>query len=169
MESSGRTIREGLLVGLIAFVSVAAFYAAFDFLAARGPLYTVNLLGQAVFRAQRDAAILQYPIPLDLAAISWYSGLHLVVSLVIGLIVVGLVAQAERYPGPGAKLVLAAIVAGFVITVLAVDRWAAPIRPLLPGWSIVAANILAVVVAGWYLLRAHPGLWRRLIGTPGIA
>ena len=163
MQSSGRTLREGLLVGLIAFASVAGFYAAFDFLAARGLLYTVNLLGQAVFRAQRDAIILQYPIPLDLTAIVWYNGLHLGVSLAIGLIVVGLVAQAERHP-EWARLFLAVMVAGFVDTVLAVDRLATPIRALLPGWSIVTANALAVVVSGWYLLRAHPGIWPRLMG-----
>lgn len=163
-----RTIRDGLLVGLIAFASVAGFYAAFDVLAARGPLFTVNLLGQAVFRAQRDAVILQYPIPLDPVAIFFYNGLHLPLSLAIGLIVVGLVAQAERRPELG-RLVLAAIVAGFIITVLAVDRLAEPIRALLPGWSIVAANALAVVVAGRYLLRTHPGIWRRLFGSPGMA
>ena len=48
MATMRRTIRDGLIVGLIAYASVAAFYAVFDLLAARGALYTVDLLGKSV-------------------------------------------------------------------------------------------------------------------------
>jgi hypothetical protein len=36
---------------------------------ARGPLYTVNLLGKAVFAGQRDPSVLQFPISPDLNVI----------------------------------------------------------------------------------------------------
>jgi hypothetical protein len=55
MVPASRTMREGIVVGLIAYASVAVFYSAFDLLAARGTLYTVDLLGKAVFRGLRDA------------------------------------------------------------------------------------------------------------------
>lgn len=154
--------REGVAVGLIASVSVAAFYAAFDLLAARGPLYTVNLLGKAVFRGARDPAILQLPVPADRGAILLYNGLHLALSLAIGLVVTRLIVQAERQPSQ-ARLLLLLIIAGFVVTILAVGYLTTPIRPLLPWWSIVVANSLAVLLAGWYLLRRHPGLPGRLL------
>lgn len=48
-------LRDGLMLGLIAFVVVAAFYNAFDLIAARGPFHTVNLLGRSVFHGIRDA------------------------------------------------------------------------------------------------------------------
>lgn len=137
---------------------------AFDVLAARGALYTVDLLGMAVFRGLHDPAVLQFPLGLDPPAIFWYNALHLAASLAVGLIVTGLLAQAERRPA-WARLVLAAIVAGFGVTVVAITVLTAPIRPLLPWWSIVVANALATLVGAWYLVRRHPGLPHRLL-TP---
>ena len=166
MAPASRTVREGLVVGLIAYLAVAAFYAAFDLLAARGTLYTLDLLGKAVFRGLRDPAVLQFPSQPDLAAMVWYNGLHLVISLTIGLIVSELVAQAERRPAQG-PLVGLTIVAGFVVTILGLGLLTGPMRPVLPWWSIVVANGLAVLPAGWYLVRKHPGLWRRLMPFPG--
>lgn len=167
MSDEHRVVREGLLVGLIAYASVAVFYAVFDFLAARGPLFTVNLLGLAVFEGVRDPGVLQRYIPVDLSVVFSYNALHLFCSLLIGLVVVRLVAEAERQPGRG-RLVLVTIVGGFVVTILAVAQFTQAIRPLLPVWSIALANALAVVVAGRYLLRRHPGIWGRLVGS-GVA
>jgi len=157
-----KVVNEGLLVGLVAYASVAVFYAVFDLLAARGPLYTVNLLGRAVFTGERDPSVLQFPMSLDLTAIFLYNAMHLILSLVIGLIVVRLVAQAEGHPSQ-ARAVLFTIVAGFVVTILAVGMLTEPMRALLPWWSIVVANVVAVWVAGSYLLRVHPGIWRTLV------
>lgn len=156
------TRRDGLTVGFIAYLAVALFYSLFDLLAARGTLYTVNLLGRAVFRGLRDPGILQYPIPLDFPAIFGYNALHLAVSLAMGLVVTQLVDRAERHP-PQAPLILALIGAGFVVTVAAVGLLSAPIRPVLPWWSIVVANALASAFAAWYLIRRRPGLPGRLL------
>jgi hypothetical protein len=160
MTTAHQVEREGLAVGLIASVSVAVFYAAIDQLAARGPLYTVNLLGRAVFRGARDSAILQLPIALDAGAIALYSAAHLLGSLTIGIVVTRLIAAAERHPAQATRM-LALIVVGFLVTILVVGRLTVPMRPLLPWWSIVLANTLAVVLAGSYLLARHPGLWGR--------
>lgn len=74
-----------------------------------------------------------------------------------------LVAWAERYP-EHARGVLFVIVGGFVVTILVVGLLSAPLRPVLPWWSIVLANSLAVVLAGLHLIRRHPGIWRLLTG-----
>ncbi len=165
MAPADRWWRQGVVVGLIAYASVAVFYSAFDFLAARGTLFTVDLLGKAVFRGLRDPSVLQSPIQPDLLAVFWYNGLHLILSLAIGLIVIRLIAQAERHPTQ-ASLVLFTIVAGFVVTVVGVGWLTSAMRPVLPWWSIVVANGLATLVAGAYLLRTRPGLWGRLIPFP---
>jgi hypothetical protein len=161
MAQASRTIRDGLVVGIIGYFSVAAFYAAFDVIAARGPLYTVDLLGKTLFKGWRDSAVLGLPIQPDGMAILWYNGLHLLISLIIGLIVTGLVELSERRPSQ-ARIVLLTIVAGFVVTIAAVGALTSPIRPLLPWWSVVLANALAVLLAGKYLLWKRPGTWRRL-------
>jgi len=136
-------------------------YAAFDVLAARGTLYTVNLLGKAVFQGLRDPSVLQMPIAPDFSAIALYSGLHLALSLAIGLVVTGFVARADKDPSQ-ASFVLAVVGGGFLVTIAAVGVISEPIRPVLPWWSIVVANGAASACAGAYLLRARPGIWRRL-------
>ena len=164
MSTDRGVVRDGLVTGLIAYASVALFYTVFDVLAARGFLFTVDLLGKALFEGLRDPAVLLLPIRPDLSAIFWYNGAHLVISLAIGLVVVRLLAQAERYPGQG-PVVLLLLIGGFVVTVLAVGALTASIRPLLPWWSIVATNVFAVVLAGNYLLRSRPGIGRRLASS----
>lgn len=177
----GRTTREGLVVGAIAYAAVAVFYGVFDLLAARGPLYTVNMLGRALFRGLRDRIALQYPVPIDPGAIFSYNALHLAIALLIGLVVMRLVDQGERHQSQ-ALLMVFLIVAGFVGTIFAVGWLSAAIRPVLPWWSIVTANSLAVLVAGAYVVRRRPGVVGRLIrpgrerkgirtprtGTPGV-
>ena len=59
------------------------------------------------------------------------------------------------------------IVAGFVVTIISVGLLTNPIRPLLPWWSIVAANVLAVLLVGAYLLRKRPGIASRLTHFAG--
>lgn len=162
MVAQNRTIRDGLVVGLIAYASVALFYSVFDFLAARGVFYTVDLLGRALFKGLRDPAILMFSLDRDPTAIFAYSAFHLVLSLGIGVLVTSLVEHAERHP-PQALLVLVMIVAGGVLTVFGVAYLTESMRPVLPWWSIVVANALAALLAGAYLLRRRPGLWHRLI------
>jgi hypothetical protein len=157
MQAHNRTLRDGLIVGLIAYASVAAFYSLFDVLAARGPLYTVDLLGRAMFRGLRDPAVLLLPLVHDASAIFWYNAFHLVMSLGIGVLVTSLVGQAERHPSQ-ALLVMVMILGGGVLTVFAVAYLTEPMRPVLPWWSIVAANALAALLAGSFLLRRRPAL-----------
>lgn len=168
MTRSKGVLREGLVVGLIAYAAVAAFYAIFDVLAARGGLYTLNLLGRALFRGLRDPAVLQLPLQYDTSAMLSYNAVHLFVSLAIGLIVASLVAMAERRPSQ-ALVPLAIIVGGFIVTIVAVGYLTNAVRELLPWWSIVVANSLAVLVAGWYFLERHPGLLHTLFGAGGRA
>lgn len=161
MVAHHRTLRDGLVVGLIAYASVALFYSVLDFLAARGTLYTVDLLGRALFKALRDPAVLMFPLERDPTAIFLYNAFHLLMSLGIGVFVTGLVERAERHPSQ-APLILFAILAGGVLTVVGVANLTESVRPVLPWWSIVVANALAALLAGLYLLRRHPGLWHRL-------
>jgi hypothetical protein len=151
-------------VGLIASASVALFYAVFDLLAARGAFFTVDLLGKAVFRGLRDPSILLLPVRPDPRVIFEYNALHLLVSLVIGLIVTALVDYAERHPSR-ARGVAVFVAAGFFVTVLVVGRLTDSIRPLVPWWSIVFANALAVLLAGSYLVRKRPGIVRRMLSS----
>lgn len=159
-------LRDGLMLGLIAFVVVAAFYNAFDLIAARGPFHTVNLLGRSVFHGIRDAAELARPVPLDTRVIEGYNALHLALSLGIGIVVMRLVGIADREPSRRVPMLLL-IVGGYVATVLVVGWASAPIRDVLPWWSIAASNAVAAAAGAVYLERQRSGIVRRLLGAPG--
>lgn len=158
-----RWVRDGVTAGLIAYAAVIVFYTAFDLLAGRGAMFTVNLLGQGLFKGVRDPAILQFPIAVDMSVVFWYNLVHLVLSLCIGLFVLRLVEQAYRTPGR-AGLMTGLILTGFAITIAVVGRITEPFREVLPWWSIVVANAAASACSGYYLLLRRPGLWRRMIG-----
>lgn len=161
MFTARGTVRDGLVVGLIGYAAVALFYTGFDVLAARDPLFTVDLLGKAVFKGLRDPGVLLFPLPLDGAAIFLYNVFHLVMALAIGLVVTALAAEVERHPNR-TPLVLFTLVGGFIVTIAIVGLLTTPMRPVLPWWSIAVANALAVLVAGAYLVRQRPLLWHRL-------
>ena len=161
MLAHNRTLRDGLAVGFIAYAAVALFYSAFDFLAARGPLYTVDLLGQALFRGLRDPSILMFALDRDPTAIFLYNAFHLVMSLGIGLVVTSLIDHAEEHPSH-ALLVVIMIIAGGVLTVFGVAYLTESMRRVLPWWSIIVANALAALLAASYLGHRHPRLWQRL-------
>jgi hypothetical protein len=164
MTRSATDLREGLMLGLIAFVVVAGFYNAYDLIAARGPFHTVNLLGRSVFHGVRDAAQLAVPIPLDTRVIEGYNAVHLALSLGIGATVMWLVGRADR-DRAHRPLMLLLVVGGYVATIAAVAWVSAPIRDVLPLWSIVAANTLAVSAGAGYIEHRRPGIIRRLLAT----
>jgi hypothetical protein len=154
------TFQHGLAVGFIAWAVVVVFYAGYDLLASRGPLYTVNALGLAL-TGGAEAAIDGIAVPLDPTAVALYSIVHLAAAFLIGFIVVALVANAEADRRRSAT-VLFVLVGGFVATVALVGFLSIPIRTVLPWWSILAANAMAVALATWYILGAYPEVFRHL-------
>ncbi len=165
MTSQRSSTRDGIVIGLIGYAAVALFYSAFDFLAARGTLHTVNMLGRAVFRGLRDPSILLLPVELDTQAIFLYNALHLAIALAIGFVVARLVAVAEDDPILR-RTVRFVIIAGYFLTVIVVGALTMPIREVVPWWSIIIANAAAAIMAGTYIVARHPGLWRRLALEP---
>ena len=90
--------------------------------------------------------------------------MHLVASLAIGVLVCRLVFEAELQPAQ-AQTALLFIVAGFAGTIAMVGIVSAPIREVLPWWSIMSANALAVLVAGSVMIRRHPEFLSRMTET----
>lgn len=164
MTRTATDLREGLMLGLIAFIVVAAFYNGYDLVAARGPFHTVNLLGRALFHGVRDAARPAGAVPLDTRLIEGYNALHLALSLGIGAVVMWLVGRADR-DAAHRPLFLFLVVGGYVATIATVAWVSAPIRDVLPLWTIIAANTLAVAAGAAYVAHRRPGIIRRLLTT----
>lgn len=165
MTSTSRWIREGIVTGLIAYVAVALFYFAFDLFAARGALFTVSRISQLMFGGSAADAVAGPPVPLDMTAVAAYSAVHLAASLTIGMLVCRLVHEAELKPML-AQVALLFIVAGFAATIAGVGILSTSIRDVLPWWSIMAANSLAVLVAGLVMIKRHPEFLGRMTVAP---
>ncbi len=165
MTAHTRWMREGILVGLTAFATVAAFYAAFDLLAQRGALYTVHALGVAITQGAAEVPDPGSGVAAAFAPVAIYSALHLAVSLAAGVLVCRLVHEGELMPMQ-AQIALLFVIAGFAGTIGVIGWLTASLRDVLPWWSIIAANALAVFVAGQLMLRRHPSFLEDLTRNP---
>ena len=119
--------------------------------------HTAALLGSALFFGLRD--------PLELASgpapIIAYNGLHILVSLLIGLGAAWLVFQTEKNR-PLWYGVFFLFLSGFIYSVAVMGVFAAEIVHLLSWPMILIANLGAGLTAGSYLWWRHAQLWREL-------
>jgi hypothetical protein len=148
-----RLFREAFIAGVIGYLAVAVFFVIWNLLAGRPALYTANLLGQGIVRAQDaggEAVITFGPIVA-------YNAMHLIVFLLIGLLAAVLVFATEKAPQFW-FVALLIFVTALMASISVVVVYAVPISDALPWWSIVAANVFAAVLMGTYLVRAHPRL-----------
>lgn len=146
------TVREGLVVGLLGAVVVAAWYFVFD-VAAGKPFHTPNVLGKVFFRGDLEPGVREI-VPRVVAG---YTVLHIVVFALAGIGLTLLVHLAARHLALRMGLwmglvVVFAFFAGltYMLTTATGER--------LPVWSVVGGSLLAVAAMGWYLWRRHPRL-----------
>jgi hypothetical protein len=158
MALEGRTVREGVVAGLIGAATVALLILVFD-IAGGAPLQSPAILGSVIFKGIRDPNL----VAVSAGPIVGYTIVHGLGFVVVGLISAFLVAAAEREPA----MVLALLIffAAFEVFFLAlVAFWALPVLGVLAWWEILAGNLLAALAMLYYFHRRHPGLARSLIG-----
>lgn len=147
-----RTLREGLVAGLIGGVAVALWFLLYDVLT-REPFFTPAALGSAVLEGARgiDAVV------ISATTVVGYTTLHFLAFLALGMIAALLAAQAER----NAVVILAAMLLFVTAETLFLGLAAVAANWLLDAltwWNVIAANLVAAVSMGVYLWRAHPRL-----------
>ena len=92
MKSKSSWIVEGLVAGLIGYVTVVVLFGVVNLARGEGVLHTAALLGSALFFGAREpGAIVSGPAPIIA-----YNGVHILVSLLIGLGAAWLVFQTEK-------------------------------------------------------------------------
>ncbi len=150
-----RTIREGVLAGVLGATAVAIWFLILDTAAGR-PFYTPQMLGSSLatfFGAPGTGNA----IPLVLG----YTLVHFAAFIVVGLIVSSVVNGAEGEPS---------LLIGFAILFVAFEvawyGWAAilsrsPRFGNLAWYAVMVGNLVAAGSMGFYLWRAHPTLARR--------
>jgi hypothetical protein len=146
-------LTEGLLAGLIGYVTVVALFGVLNLLGGEAVFHTAALLGSALFFGARSAAeVVAGPGPIIA-----YNGVHILVSLIIGLGAAWLIFQTEKNH-PLWFIVFFIFLAGFIYSVALVGVLVAEVADLLPWSVIVIANVAAGLTAGGYLWWRHSRL-----------
>jgi hypothetical protein len=146
-----RIIAQGILTGVIGFLTVAVVFAIANMAAGRSPLYTAALLGATLFFGANDPS----QVVVTPANVLAYTLLHGFVFLAFGVASSALASLADR----GRQLWFVALF--FVIFIsfhleAAVQTLAIAVRPAVSDVAIWVAGVAASAAMALYLLWAHP-------------
>lgn len=149
-------IGEGTVAGMLGATAVAVFFLIVDY--ARGRPFLVPAgLGHALLHATGLARSERM-----VAHVAAYTVFHYAAFIVIGIAAAALLRRAEREPMLMAAgfLIFAVLEIGFYV-LGAIVAEASSLG--MPAWYLVGGgNVLAAIVMGVYLWRAHPTLGRSL-------
>ena len=150
-SATSHILEDGLFAGTIGGGLVALWYLVLDSIAGR-PLFTPALLGSVLFKGATDTAA----VAIEPQVVAWYTAVHFLSFLGIGLIASWLATQFERFPSVWVAILFLFVVfeSGFFFLAFAAGR---VILGTLGLWTIAIANLLASAGMATYLLRRHPG------------
>lgn len=158
MDPKGRrTVREGIVAGLLGYGIVALYYGLLNVFLGRSFFRTARELGLRVVGEGwlTDGAALSY------APVLAYNAVHGLAFLAVGMAAAWLVFQAERHPRFWFFFFLVGV-SGLVITELFFLLLAVPISQVLSWESVAGANALAALGMGGYLYWRHRGFRDRV-------
>lgn len=152
MHSSHRVLVSGIVAGVLGASAVALWFLVIDGLTRR-VFFTPAALGSAIFLGATSPA----QVVVGFATVAGYTLVHFAAFIAVGIVATVLVRGSEQTPA----LLLAAMLLFVVAETLFVGLIAIAATWILGGlgwWAIAGGNILAAVVMGVYLWRAHPQL-----------
>jgi hypothetical protein len=147
---------DAILIGGLGGGIVALFFLVLDVITRGQALFTPSLMGNVLFDGASAASV----VTVDMAAVAKYSALHLVLFSLLGLGIAILTQQAEiRSKHP-------LLVIGLVFAIIETAFWVGA-SLAIPGvldrlgvLPVAAANLLAAVGVGLFLVSTHRGhLW----------
>ena len=153
-------VREGTVAGLIGAATVAAWFLLVDVIAGR-PFFTPAVLGSAVFFGLHDSTMVTISFQTVLA----YTSLHILAFAVVGIVVAGILKEAERSPGV-LWLALEFFIVfefGFYAVVALVF---VPLLAELAWFNVAIGNLISAGGMGYYFVRIHPMLRKGLLQDP---
>jgi hypothetical protein len=153
MRTENSWILEGLLAGLIGYVTVVVVFGVLNLISGKALFHTAALLGSALFYGTRDAA----QVAAGPGPIFAYNGVHILASLLIGLGAAWLIFQTDKNR-PLWFVAFFIFLAGFIISLAVMGIFTAELVHLLSWSLILVANLAAGVTAGGYLWWRHSRL-----------
>ena len=143
-------LEDGFFCGMLGAAVVALWYLVLDTLAGR-PLYTPSLLGSFLFKSPVDVA----SVTVQPAIVAWYTAVHFLAFLGVGMVAAWLAAQFERFPAVGIAMLFLFVIfeTAFFIFALTVGKH---LLGTLGMWTIAVANLLAAAAMAIFLHYRHP-------------
>ncbi len=159
--SRERIVFEGLVAGLLAYLAVALVFAGADVLLGRTLFATPAAIGGVLFVGAGAGAT-----PVSAGPVAAANGLHIVLSMAIGLVAALVVEQTERHPQffYGTFVMVVFFLFASAAVLLGVPS---AVTRAAPWLVTLLANFAGLLVAGLYLWRAHPALRRRVDALGG--
>lgn len=149
---------QGLVAGLLGYAAVALFFGIVNLAAGESFFHTAAVLGHGLLGTDPRAA----EAVVEPGPVFAYNGVHLLLFLTFGLVASWLVEEVERHPVFW-YLVFFAFLVGFFYDVALMTLFTLPLpADEITLGSIVAANLVAGLAMGGYLVRRHPGLLQEL-------
>ncbi len=153
MPQPHRIVREGIIAGLIGATAVAVWFLIVDTITRR-PFYTPAMLGNLVaslFDRQAHTGVHFLPV-------AGYTVVHYALFALAGVAVALVIHRAEREPTILALLLIlfVAFEVGFYGLVAILSQFS--ILGSLAWYQVMVGNLLAAVLMGSYVWRAHPAL-----------
>jgi hypothetical protein len=152
MKRPDKLLTRGVVTGLFGAASVALWFFFLDFSDGH-PFRTPAALGSALLFGVSKVEAMQ----VTFAVVAAYTLVHVLAFAVAGTIFVVIAEQVERSSSlvlltvPGAIALEAAVVTGLALR----GDW---VLGAVGVWSVLVANVLAVLSMGWYVWRTHPTL-----------
>ena len=153
---ASQIFEDGFFCGVIGAGVVALWYLVLDSIAGR-PLFTPSLLGSLLF--QKGAALSN--VTVQPAIVAWYTAVHALAFLIVGVIAAWLAVQFERFPSVGIAMLFLFVLfeTAFFIFALAVGK---NVLGTLGLWTVAVANLLASLAMAAYLWWKHPSAVRNM-------
>lgn len=152
----GTITREGIIAGLAGATAVAVWFLVVDVLQDR-IFFTPAALGSALFLQAGSTA----EVSMSAGMVVGYTVVHVLSFVAVGMLGAWLFGHAETEPPIllGTILLFVTLEVFFIGLIAIVASW---LLDVIPWWMIVIANLVAGVVMGIYLWRAHPALRREI-------
>ena len=152
MKRPDKLLTRGLITGLFGAAAVALWFFFLDFSDGH-PFRTPAALGSAFLFGVSKAEAMQ----VTFGVVAVYTLVHVIAFAVAGTIFVAIAEQVER----SSSLVLLTVPCAIVLELVVVTGLALRadwVLGTLGVWSVLVANLLAVLSMGWYVWRTHPTL-----------
>ena len=149
-------VRRGVIAGLLGAATVAVWFFLLDVIAGH-PFQTPAALGSSLLFAKTA-------IEMSARTIIGYYAFHFIAFVLAGILFVWVTERIERKPS-FMFFALLFLILGEALAVANFATFAQWGLGALGVWSITIANLLAIVVMGWYIWSTHPTL-RRLGEEP---